>query len=126
MKNSNNDRERDQRTKTTAQQGKKEEMGNRGSATPAATIGTTDRMRPPKKEELEQMQRLARYITDNTYGGSAGLIGTVTIETTITTMEEIKATKEITKGTRAIPTETIAIRDSPREPTPVTWMSTGT
>ena len=124
MKNSNSVQGKDQLKMITEQD--KEGMGDKGKTTTTTIIiGITGMTRLQKKRGIGSTLSLVGNTKDNTFGVSAGLIGTVTIETTITTMEEIKATKEITKGTRAIPTETITIRGSPREHTPVTWMSTG-
>ena len=125
MKNSSNVLGKDQQKMIMIQDNAEGIMGNKEEeeTTIETTImkGTTDTMRPPRKEELGPMQLLARYIMDNTYGGSADSIRMVTIETT---MEEIKATREITKETKAIPMETTAIKGSRRGLIPVMWMNT--
>ena len=117
MKNSNVQGKDQQHQKMIAVQDK-EGMGSKGDAMATTIMGITDRMRPQKKRGIGSTLNLVGNTKDNTLGVSVVQTSMVTIATT---MEE---TTEETKG--AIPTETITIRNSPREPTPVTWMNTGT
>ena len=125
MKNSNSVQGKDQRKMITEQD--KEGLGDKGRTT-TIIIGITDRTRPQKKRGIGSMLSLVGNTKDNTFGVSVVQTSMVTTETTITTLGEIKATKEVTTETsiRAIQMEITTTRSSRRELTPVTWMSTGT
>ena len=127
MKNSNSVQGKDQRKMITEQD--KEGMGDKGrTTTTTIIIGITDRTRPQKKRGIGSMLSLVGNTKDNTFGVSVVQTSMVTTETTITTLGEIKATKEVTTETsiRAIQMEITTTRNSHREPTPVTRMNTET
>ena len=69
MRSSSNNRERDQQM-ITVMQDKEKGMGSKGNAA-TTIIGTTDRMRPRKKDRTGSMQHLAGNTRENTFGENA-------------------------------------------------------
>ena len=127
MKNSNSVQGKDQRKMITEQD--KEGMGDKGKTTTTTTIiGITDRTRPQKKRGIGSMLSLVGNTKDNIFGVSVVQISMVTTETTITTLGEIRATKEVTAETRETSIRAIqmeaTIVGGPQDCT--MWMNTGT